>query len=206
VNTFWQVGPDGAPVDVNQPRSPENAVSRLTQVTDSVANVQVADTTRALQLAWIEHLVGDIHQPLHTSSQVTALRPLPIGDKGGNLFPLAGDPNNLHSWWDGSLRRQFPRRSSEQGSDALYIARVSSRLQAANPGTVPVPDPFDFEGWLQEGMHTVRGEVYNGIQANGTPNHAYGEKTSRIADPAAVRGGLRLAALLNRLFDPTFHG
>jgi hypothetical protein len=206
VNTFWQVGSDGAPVDLSVPRSPENAVSRLAQVKDSVADVQVADTTRAMQLAWIEHLVGDIHQPLHTSSQVTALNPLPQADRGGNRFALAGQPDNLHSWWDGSLRRQFPRRASELNGDGPYITRVSNRLQAANPAAVPVPDPFAFEAWLQEGMHTVRGEVYGGVQPNTHPDAAYGAKTTRIADPSAVRGGIRLAALLNRLFDPLHHG
>ena len=205
VNTFWEIGPGGAPVDVDVPRSPDNAVARLGEVKDSVADVQVDDTTRAMQLAWIEHLVGDIHQPLHTSARVTAENPLPIGDRGGNRFPLAGQPDNLHSWWDGSLRRQFPRRPDEQNNDGLYVTRVSNTLQAANPAGTPVPDPFDFEGWLQEGMHSVRTEVYLGIQPNTQPGFSYGAKTRRIADPAAVRGGMRLAALLNRLFDPV-HG
>ena len=88
VNTFWQTGPGGAPVDLNQPRNPENAVSRLQQVKDSVANLQVPDTTRAMQLAWIVHLVGDIHQPLHTSSRVTPQNPLPDGDRGEPLPAL----------------------------------------------------------------------------------------------------------------------
>ncbi len=41
---------------------------------------------RAVALAWFEHLVGDVHQPLHTSARVTGFEPR--GDHGGNDFCL----------------------------------------------------------------------------------------------------------------------
>jgi hypothetical protein len=205
LDTYWRMGPGGTPEEVNQPRAPVNAVSRLQQMKDSVADVAVRDTTRAMQLAWIEHLVGDIHQPLHTSSQVTATDPLPDGDRGGNRFALAGRPNNLHSWWDGALDRQFPRTSGEQASDFAYTTRIAKTLQSGSPAPVAVPDPFGFDSWLKEGMQSARTAVYVGVTPHASPNGAYRTKTSSIADPAVVRAALRLAAMLNTLFDPAFH-
>jgi hypothetical protein len=48
-------------------------------------------------LRYVVHLVGDIHQPLHTISDA---------DLGGNcerLDPPAGGAKNLHALWDGPL-------------------------------------------------------------------------------------------------------
>jgi hypothetical protein len=41
---------------------------------------------RSIALAWMLHLVGDIHNALHTSARVTFMDPK--GDEGGNLFKL----------------------------------------------------------------------------------------------------------------------
>ncbi|CAE7351604.1 unnamed protein product, partial [Symbiodinium pilosum] len=56
-------------------------------------------------LRWMLHVVGDIHQPLHTANGYfdnAQLGHLPAGDVGGNKIPLqtpCGAPN-LHLYWD----------------------------------------------------------------------------------------------------------
>ncbi|CAK8994036.1 unnamed protein product [Durusdinium trenchii] len=56
-------------------------------------------------LRWVIHLVGDIHQPLHSADGYfddARLGHLPQGDRGGNLIPVISDcgANNLHFYWD----------------------------------------------------------------------------------------------------------
>jgi hypothetical protein len=59
------------------------------------------DQARAIALCWVIHLIGDIHQPLHTVSIFT--RQFPRGDEGGAIFyilPPNGKTISLHKLWD----------------------------------------------------------------------------------------------------------
>ena len=60
----------------------------------------LAPQDRAMLTAWIFHLVGDIHQPLHSSTLVSQ-RLFPEGDRGGNSIKLK-QSYNLHALWDGT--------------------------------------------------------------------------------------------------------
>ena len=60
---------------------PDNILSALTENERRVKS-QVAADQRAIALEWLLHLVGDIHQPLHTVQLFT--REYPHGDRGGN--------------------------------------------------------------------------------------------------------------------------
>ncbi len=44
------------------------------------------DLLKSYDLVWLEHLVGDVHQPLHATTRVTKAQPK--GDQGGNLVLL----------------------------------------------------------------------------------------------------------------------
>ena len=58
---------------------------------------------QAVALCWLLHVLGDLHQPLHTTAafSVHALDPAghPHGDAGGNAIHLA-EHDNLHALWD----------------------------------------------------------------------------------------------------------
>lgn len=59
-----------------------------------------SDTLKSYDLVWLEHLVGDVHQPLHAVTRVSAA--LPGGDAGGNLVAICSAPcrDSLHAFWD----------------------------------------------------------------------------------------------------------
>jgi hypothetical protein len=62
------------------------------------------DKERAYDIAWLMHLVGDLHQPLHAVNGIS--QTLPNGDKGGNLVVIKGYTNGaaeLHAFWDDVL-------------------------------------------------------------------------------------------------------
>jgi len=59
---------------------------------------------RAAALAWLTHVVEDIHQPLHCAAFFGPH--FPYGDKGGNWFVVRTpdqEPVSLHSLWDNIL-------------------------------------------------------------------------------------------------------
>lgn len=59
---------------------------------------------KALALSWLLHLVGDSHQPLHSTALFSADY-FPKGDRGGNLLTISGQGriSNLHWYWDSRL-------------------------------------------------------------------------------------------------------
>lgn len=71
-------------------------------------NLKNLTAERALFARYLVHLVGDIHQPLHSVSLFN--HTFPNGDRGGNLLKLKilnGTTENLHSFWDaGAFRLQ----------------------------------------------------------------------------------------------------
>jgi S1/P1 Nuclease len=49
---------------------------------ERVVRIGTDPEQKAIALAWLFHLVGDIHQPLHTAQLFTV--EYPKGDRGGN--------------------------------------------------------------------------------------------------------------------------
>lgn len=92
-------------------------------------------------LPWLLHLVGDLHQPLHTGH---------AEDLGGNRFAIENlltprQPfTNLHAYWDG-----LPGRSSLRG-DRLQ-AQVQ-RLLAAHPA----PPRGNVHSWYEESRQALQ--------------------------------------------------
>jgi len=76
-----------------------NAQERITVFRTVVAS-NSADPLKAYDLSWLLHLVGDIHQPLHCVTRVSAASP--EGDDGGNGVKLTA-PATLHAFWDDAL-------------------------------------------------------------------------------------------------------
>jgi S1/P1 Nuclease len=83
-----------------------NVMQALRLARGRLSSKDASPTERAVLLAWVYHLVGDIHQPLHSSALVSQ-RLFPEGDRGGNSIKLK-QSYNLHSLWDG-----FPGEAME---------------------------------------------------------------------------------------------
>ena len=56
-----------------------------------------------MALAWLEHLCGDIHQPLHACTMWSSQ--YPAGDRGGNEEAIRADGYvmRLHAFWDDAM-------------------------------------------------------------------------------------------------------
>jgi len=86
---------------------PPLAVNILTAIAENERIVRsgTEPEKRVIALTWLIHLVGDIHQPLHSVQIFTT--DYPNGDRGGNLICVrpseSGKPMNLHRLWDSLL-------------------------------------------------------------------------------------------------------
>ena len=79
--------------------SPENDI--IWGIEKSVEFLNNGDPLeQAAYLSWVNHLVADIHQPMHCASVISAEQP--EGDRGGNRhWVISGsEPIKLHFYWD----------------------------------------------------------------------------------------------------------
>ena len=190
VGWTWRQGADGTARDPDLPVPEPNVVSQLQELALSVADTSGRPDKRAIHLAWIFHLAGDVHQPLHSASRVTERRDEREGDRGGNGFGLDEWNRNLHAFWDGALDGQFraehrrrlatelTRESGgpptpEQLRAALGEVRdrefedLKDRIAAEARSRHPLDDATraelksgNFEAWARESNQIVRTALY----------------------------------------------
>lgn len=173
----------------------ENAVERIGAM-EGVLAAPGADSTRAIALAWLEHLVGDIHQPLHASGRVTP--DLPKGDRGGNDFKLGGYPNNLHSYWDGILDQVQPLSGDRAADVDQWAVRIEQRAPMTGFATADLDAGVDV--WARESVEIAEHVLYPPTLAeHAPPGDAYRRVADATAEQRIALAGYRLAAVLNKL-------
>lgn len=84
---------------------PVNALERIKLFTQAVGDPGTPKALKAYDLAWLLHLVGDVHQPLHMADQYGPMFPR-SSDAGGNNIPLDYPGyEELHGFWGRGTRR-----------------------------------------------------------------------------------------------------
>lgn len=131
---------------INSESDAHNVVTALDYNSAILADNTAEPSARAVALCWVLHLIGDIHQPLHTGSMYSA-RVFENGDLGGNRIPIGN--SNLHAEWDGALR--------EQGV-AASLPMILEQLR--NGGGNSASDSLDWTAWMAESRQYLLTQVY----------------------------------------------
>jgi hypothetical protein len=174
---------DGTPLP---PIPTPNAQERIALFRAVLASASY-DGLKSYDLAWLLHLVGDIHQPLHASTRVS--RTDPEGDAGGNLVELSCTKCQLHSFWDNLLgtRNKFKT-----------VTRASRKLPQADAALAAKSHEKD---WIAESFEEAKRDVYAPPIAPGdgpfTLTSAYKKAAGKLAKERVALAGARLANLLN---------
>jgi hypothetical protein len=181
----------GAP---GQPPKEPNALTEITLLTAAIATDE-SDDIKSYDVVWLEHLVGDVHQPLHSTSRFTKNHP--AGDAGGNLVVFCAKPcrDELHFYWDGLLGDKPAMAKIKAAGDTL--------LKRKKPAKATETDPSQ---WLDESFALARSKVYvapisddndPGQTISARPDAKYAAAATRVAKSQALLAGYRLADLLN---------
>jgi hypothetical protein len=161
-----------------------------------VADRKLPARDRLMALAFLVHIVGDIHQPLHGSEH--------DGDQGGNKVKMsygAIPRTNLHSVWDGLLADRAI--STPVGGPDGILAEVPADQRAEiAKGSL---DDWGRESW-QISKDQVYGSVIPNICTAPMPAKiAMDEATTQKLIPVlrlqVAKGGIRLARLLDEALD-----
>jgi hypothetical protein len=189
---------------------PQDPVNAETQIKSFIAALPASagkgDDVRSYDLSWLLHLVGDVHQPLHSTAYFSkaltkkwqdAGKP-DLGDRGGNeitVVPADGKVAKLHFYWDGT----FGGYSTPSGA-------------IADNRTDKIPAPADAQAkqvdvaiWLEQSHDLALQFVYSGpiaLDAMQTVvlTREYETNARKVAEGQLSLAGYRLANVLNEAF------
>ena len=152
--------------------------------------------TRAIALKFLVHFVGDVHQPLHVGRG---------GDLGGNrvIVHWFGELRNLHSIWDSGLIESEDLSYTEF---ADFIDHVPEATAAAWQQSTCID-------WMDESF-ALRDQVYGledlsrhtDREGRLDLNYTYAYQVMPTLKQRLAQGGIRLAGVLNAIFDENPHG
>lgn len=165
-----------------------------------------AEEDRAVALCWIFHLVGDIHQPLHSSALFNAR--FPQGDRGGTKFYVRVSPESgtysLHKLWDEMIiksdRFQGVRNTASELANREHLQRTAlPELGEMSPDT-----------WARiESFKAAREIAYNNGELRGSTDDdegavlpaGYLDRAKPVAERRMALAGYRLSDLLKELVE-----
>jgi hypothetical protein len=157
------------------------SVAALERLTAALRDPARSPLERREALQFIVHIIGDIHQPLHSAER--------DHDEGGNkvMITMNGEMRNLHDAWDRAIIAASNESESTLAHDAEdWLATRQERAIAAG----------SFIDWTNESQRLSREVVYP--QAR---DHVI-SRSERVAAIAIIRtriarAGVRLARVLN---------
>ena len=192
----------------DKPKAPgSNALLALGEARDRLAELEKqmsADRqSECWYLYWIEHVTGDLHQPLHC---VSSFEFDPKGDAGGNRFRTGISDSqrpertvNLHSYWDSGISHAV-EKDVKQGlpGDMEAVTDRWSADSALKPSEADA-DNLDIASWIKNGAELADSKVYTGIEREGKASADYENAHIELSKKQAVLAGTRLARLLNKI-------
>jgi hypothetical protein len=177
---------DGTPLP---PIPTPNTQERIHLFRRVLASPAEPEDLKSYDLVWLLHLVGDVHQPLHAATRVSAS--YPNGDESGGLvtISLAGRKYDLRAFWNTILGGETSLQAAENLAKALppAPARDAALLDEAI--------------WVRNSFDLAQSQAYAPpIGAGAGPftiTSAYRASVQSVARAQVVLAGERLANVLN---------
>ena len=200
--------------DLHLPKEGHDVVDQVTFWQQELADRDCPEPQRLDGLRFLEHFVGDLHQPLHCAFR--------DGDCGGNLVPVHSfrgahytvetetaidRPPNLHSTWDESLVREAMGGASMTSFVARLLADITSdKMNQWNKG-----DPYQ---WAVQTHQLAVAKAYRFTDGSAVPKSwkrpgvdltkdNYIDANLPFVQEQLEKAGVRLAFLINTALSNT---
>lgn len=188
------------------------AIEAIKRFSAVLADRTQTPLARREALKFLVHIVGDLQQPLHGADNA--------GDHEGGAVKVVyfgqdssgGRPLDLHWTWDTViLEHQLGIKEEPAGAPNIAVkltaAKEANDLDRHFHGTLPGMDDLDPVAWAMESHALSRNSVYPGVVAIGAAplaqpvvlGEAYQKRAWPVVEKRLELGGLRLAALLNKV-------
>ncbi|HVK97140.1 MAG TPA: S1/P1 nuclease, partial [Flavisolibacter sp.] len=167
---------------INSDTTP-NAYNRLLFLSRELKKKNLSREKKAFYLKLLIHIAEDISQPLHVSA---------TGTRGGNDVKVQwfSTNTNLHSLWDSHMIEH------QQLSYTEYIKAINFTTAAQRQTWQSQPLSY----WLYD-SYVIAQKLHDEIKTtNPRLGYEYNYKHLEMMNQQLVKGGVRLAKLLNDLF------
>ena len=175
------------PIDKEYDEIPSTANNVITQISKAieVLNSSLADReVKQFYLKYLIHMVGDLHQPLHTGREE---------DWGGNKIQVnfkgrkgAENWTNLHDLWDAGIIDDYKMSYTEYATKLMDIKKLD------------FPQGNALE-WSKE-SHSFVPKIYE-TTAGSYLSYDYVYEVLPIIDQRLYQAGIRLSTILNEIFS-----
>lgn len=146
-------------------------------------NPESSRADQKFHLKLLVHFIGDLHQPMHVGREE---------DKGGNDIKMKwfGDNTNLHRVWDSDII----------DSNQMSYTELSINLPRLTKTEIKTIQSAPLLTWVSESHELAKG-IYENTPADSRLSYSYREQYMTLIRSQIQKGGLRLAAVLNDIFN-----
>ncbi len=194
MHKYWHFIALPFPENAGTPAPRPNLETQFQIITDTL-NSNTEDPLKSYDLAWIENLVAEAHQPLNCVSRFSPEHPQ--GDHNGRDVKVReGDATeSLHEYWDNLLGTEEDLESATKEGKALTGVQDPNGLW----------ESVDVDQWVGESVALAKELVYTpdviSEENQGKVvvlSAAYRKAATQAALKQAVLAGNRLALVLNK--------
>jgi hypothetical protein len=186
-------------IRVKDPNIAQNLPKAFRSHVHDIKSLSVSKEDQATSLTWIFHLLGDIHQPLHSSAMYTKV--FKTGDRGGNsikfdsMLASKTKQKDLHAYWDGLPGEKHAFSDVDSKANSLIAMFPKTTFKQLN-ATV--------DECATESFALAQTVAYNGLvdapkMISDLPV-GYEADAQKTADRQVALAGYRLAEVLEDLY------
>ncbi|NSL89200.1 S1/P1 nuclease [Chitinophaga sp. Mgbs1] len=160
----------------------ENLYTQTQAMMKDLKNTRLAADKKWFALTFLAHMIGDMHMPLHVGRDE---------DQGGNKINVMwfDKPSNLHRVWDEHLI-DFQQLSYTEYTKAIDIA---------TPQQVKIMQSGSIADWMFE-SHLLADRIYGYTKPDSKLSYRYNYVFLNDLNQQLLKGGVRLASILNSIF------
>jgi hypothetical protein len=171
-------------------------VDRIQYWEERLGNAKLDRADRATALKYVVHFIGDLHQPFHAlgvgrGGNDVHVRVFGQSDCGND--PAKPSPCNLHSVWDGRL---IARRNLD---DPSFVSVLQKLIVDKGLGSQPPGTPAQ---WAEQSFKLAKEAL---VRPDTNIDEAYYRRHVPVIEERLALGGVRLAAVLNRVLVTAPH-
>jgi hypothetical protein len=165
-------------------------VDRIAYWEERLGDAKLDRADRATALKFVVHFIGDLHQPFHALGVGRGGNDVKVrvfGEANCGNDPARPSPCNLHSVWDSRL---IARRALD---DRGYLEVLTRLIANKGFGSQPPGTPAQ---WAEQSFRLAKEAL---VTPDTNIDEGYYRRHLGVIDERLALGGVRLAAVLNRV-------
>lgn len=179
----WVTIPDGMTYEESEKNPNGDVIEALERTIAQLKAGELDGEDKRDAIRVVIHLIGDMHQPLHVGRG---------DDRGGNDIRVVflGRNTNLHSLWDTGMIESW----------GIGYQEFAAGINFATPELISEWQSTGIREWAMESV-SFRNAVYN-LPEDLVIGWEYRNKNFPIVEKRLLQAGVRIAGVLNDIFDP----